>query len=617
MIDERVSNSVIRSETVTTIGAGITQRPLEFQHQIMATASTIARALGLRAAPSAAAAASTRRSAARRSQLLSPAAELMAAGRLSPCWPSSLLPSFVIQQQGASANGSGLAQRFSTARRAHVAAASAAEAVPMVPESTVDVSLTEGELMAWEGDLLALGVYEGSIEKEDSGALKDAALKKIDDALGGVLSELLEDEDFKAGAGSSKFVRIGSKARYFGLVGLGAEDKAATGTVPEWGASPWQAAGSAVADAAKSHKAKAAGFALVGGASLAADQVEKLALGVLLGGFESTRFKSKPKPSSLASLQILSSGDSASIARAAAMARGVMLTRLLVEAPPNVANPTHLAEAAALIASEFPEVMSLEVLEKEDCYKLGMGCFLGVAEASETPLKFIHLTYSPAGGDAKRKIAVVGKGLTFDSGGYNLKAGPGSMIEQMKFDMGGSGATLGAAMATAGLAPKDIEVHFIVASCENMIDGKGLRPGDIITASNGKTVEVNNTDAEGRLTLADALLFAQEQCKAEAIVDVATLTGACIVALGPSIAGLMTPNEDMAERVTSASKAAGEKVWRLPLESEYMEQLKSPIADMVNTGSRFGGSITAGLFLKEFINEVGILPPTGQSKLHP
>ncbi|EFN59475.1 hypothetical protein CHLNCDRAFT_33905 [Chlorella variabilis] len=294
-------------------------------------------------------------------------------------------------------------------------------------------------------------------------------------------------------------------------------------------------------------------------------------------------------------------GAGAAIARGKALALGTLVTRYLVEAPPNVCTPTHLAEAAAKIAAEAPDVMKLEVLEKAECEALGMGLYLGVAEAADEPPKFIHLTYTP-GGEVKKNVAIVGKGLTFDSGGYNLKAGAGSMIEMMKFDMGGSGATLGAAKAISLMKPEGVQVHFIIASCENMVDGRGLRPGDVLVASNGKTVEINNTDAEGRLTLADALLYAQKQCGAEAIVDIATLTGACMVALGDGVGGLWAPSDDMAAGVGAAAKEAGEKLWRMPLEESYGEQLKSGIADMRNTGARLGGAITAALFLKEFVD---------------
>jgi len=193
----------------------------------------------------------------------------------------------------------------------------------------------------------------------------------------------------------------------------------------------------------------------------------------------------------------------------------------------------------------------------------------------------------------------VGKGLTFDSGGYNLKTA-GSQIEMMKYDMGGSAAVLGAARSIAQLQPAGVEVHFIVASCENMISGGAVHPGDIVTASNGKTIEINNTDAEGRLTLADALVYA---CKLEpdVVVDLATLTGACLIALGEEIAGLWSSSDGLAQALVRAGDAGGEALWRMPLQPSYKQGLKSPIADMKNTGPRPGGSITAALFLQDFV----------------
>lgn len=174
----------------------------------------------------------------------------------------------------------------------------------------------------------------------------------------------------------------------------------------------------------------------------------------------------------------------------------------------------------------------------------------------------------------------------------------------MKFDMGGAAAVLGAADALSKSKPATKgRIHVIVAACENMIDGKGMRPGDVLTSASGKTIEVNNTDAEGRLTLADALWYAQNKANARAVVDVATLTGACMVALGPSIAGLMAPDDAAADAVSAAAKKAGEKVWRLPLDDSYWDQMKSSVADMKNSGGRFGGAITAGLFLKQFVEE--------------
>ena len=291
--------------------------------------------------------------------------------------------------------------------------------------------------------------------------------------------------------------------------------------------------------------------------------------------------------------------QAAALQRGQQICDGVILARELVAAPANVVTPQALADTAQAIATDHG--LELEILEQEACEALGMGAFLGVAKASDLPPKFIHLTYRPSG-TPRRKLAIVGKGLTFDSGGLNIKAGAGSMIEMMKFDMGGAAATLGAAKAIAQIKP-DVEVHFISAATENMISGRAMRPGDILTASNGKTIEVNNTDAEGRLTLADALVFA-EKLEVDAIVDLATLTGACVVALGDNIAGLWSSDDTLAQDLQQAAQTAGEKYWQMPLEDKYFDGLKSIVADMKNTGPRFGGAITAALFLKQFIRSV-------------
>ncbi|HEY9659280.1 MAG TPA: leucyl aminopeptidase, partial [Allocoleopsis sp.] len=290
-------------------------------------------------------------------------------------------------------------------------------------------------------------------------------------------------------------------------------------------------------------------------------------------------------------------GQDAALTRARQICLGVILARELVSAPANVVTPIAMAETAEAIAREYG--LELEILEQADCEKLGMGAFLGVAKASELPPKFIHLTYKPEG-TPRKKIAIIGKGLTFDSGGLNIKP-TGSGIEMMKTDMGGAAAMMGTAKAIAQLRP-DVEVHFISAVTENMISGRAMHPGDILTASNGKTIEVNNTDAEGRLTLADALVFA-DKLGVDAIVDLATLTGACVIALGDDIAGLWTSDETLASQLTQASELSGEKLWRMPLEDKYFDGLKSGVADMKNTGPRPGGAITAALFLKQFVKD--------------
>jgi leucyl aminopeptidase len=188
----------------------------------------------------------------------------------------------------------------------------------------------------------------------------------------------------------------------------------------------------------------------------------------------------------------------------------------------------------------------------------------------------------------------------FDTGGYNIKT---AMMELMKFDCGGSAAVLGAAKVTGALAPEGVEAHFIVAACENMINDRAMVPSDVLTASNGKTIQVVNTDAEGRLTMADALVYADKEVGCESIIELSTLTGACMISLGKKICGIWTDNDDLAAQLDEISKDTGEKSWRMPMEKEYNDQLKSKIADMTNCGARWGGAITAALFLQNFVDE--------------
>lgn len=230
---------------------------------------------------------------------------------------------------------------------------------------------------------------------------------------------------------------------------------------------------------------------------------------------------------------------------------------------------------------------------------LKVGAYLGVARGSETEPQFIHLTYKPSG-DVKKKVGIVGKGLLFDTGGYNIKT---AMMELMKFDCGGAAAVLGAARSVGANKPEGVEAHFIVAACENMINARAVVPSDILTASNGKTIEVLNTDAEGRLTLADALVFADKECGCESIIELSTLTGACMISLGKKICGVWTDNDDLAKDLEGISKQTGDKSWRMPMAKEYAEQLKSKIADISNLGDRYGGAITAALFLTEFVDK--------------
>jgi leucyl aminopeptidase len=451
-------------------------------------------------------------------------------------------------------------------------------------------------LLNYSGEALAIAFFEDQVELTGD-------LATLNQQFSGIIADLIAEEEFKGKAGSTSFTRVTGKVSKIFLVGLG-KNPVQPALKKEENLNSLRNAAAAIARLAKKHKIKSLGFVGSPGILPVVDNqsttAEVIAEGFILALHQDTRFKSESedKPAVLEAVELIGLGDQTeAIAKAEKICSGVILARELVTAPSNVVTPISLAETALSIAQEYG--LEAEILEEEDCEKLGMGSFLGVAKASDLPPKFIHLTYKPEG-TPRRKLAIVGKGLTFDSGGYNLKP-TGSGIETMKIDMGGAGATLGAAKAIAQIKP-DVEVHFISAATENMISGKGMHPGDILTASNGKTIEINNTDAEGRLTLADALVFA-EKLGVEAIVDLATLTGACIVALGDDISGLWSTDETLAHQLKEASAQAGEKFWQMPLEEKYWDLMKSDIADMKNTGSRSGGAITAALFLKQFVKE--------------
>jgi leucyl aminopeptidase len=334
-----------------------------------------------------------------------------------------------------------------------------------------------------------------------------------------------------------------------------------------------------------------------------------LAQGVELGTYAYDRFLSEAnrRPPSLrkASAWGRSAAPADGTARGQIVAAAIAKARDLGNGPPALVTPTYLANTAAEIVdalrSEGHDV-ALTVLDREQCQERGMGCFLGVAQGSDEPLKFIHLAYRPksAGADKPMRVVLIGKGITFDSGGYSLKPTDGML--DMKLDMCGAAAVL-AAFEGAVRMQVPYEVHSLVAAAENLVSGRAYKLGDVLTASNGKTVEINNTDAEGRLTLADAMVYAAS-LHPELMIDFATLTGACIVALGPRIAGVMTNDEPLYADWMAAAARSGEEMWRLPLPGNLKEQLKSKVADMRNTGERYGGAITAGLFLSEFTQGV-------------
>ncbi|MEL7085441.1 MAG: leucyl aminopeptidase [Cyanobacteria bacterium P01_A01_bin.3] len=455
---------------------------------------------------------------------------------------------------------------------------------PTLNLETASISIAD-----WTGDCLALGCFQ----TDDGPVLPDGA-EALDRSLWrGAIADLIEEMEFKGAMASTAATRVGAAAKKVVLVGLGAAADFSLDRLRQA-----TAAGLRVANRVK---AKTAAIAFPAADLSNGDRLQAMTESTLLVAHRDVRFKSSNENGNGFGVETLTllgvdANDTISM-RAREMAHGTMLARELVAAPANVVTPLELANTAREIADEYG--LALEVLGWSDCEALGMGAFLGVAQASDLPPQFIHLTYKPEG-TPKRKLAIIGKGLTFDSGGLNIKTGMAS-IGMMKTDMGGSAATLGAARAIAALKP-DVEVHFIVAATENMISGRALHPGDILTASNQKTIEINNTDAEGRLTLADALVFA-EKLDVDAMVDLATLTGAIMVALGKRISGLFSPDDDLAGELKVASERAGEKLWQMPMEDSYADSLKSVVADMKNTGSRDGGAISAALFLKRFVDK--------------
>ncbi|WP_267383677.1 leucyl aminopeptidase [Cyanobacterium sp. uoEpiScrs1] len=451
----------------------------------------------------------------------------------------------------------------------------------------MDIRGIDTPLLDWTGDTLALGLFEDAMELT-------GILQELDEKLSGTLRELIEEIEFEGKPNNSAVNRIGSNSpiRKVILVGLGKTEDLSLDVV--------RLGAATISRLAKQAKVKTLGINLPVVNDDVASTVNAITQGIILSLHQDKRFKSEPDKNGLKleRVEILGCGkNEKAINQANILCSGVILARELVAAPANSVTPVTFAEIAQTIAKDHE--LDIEILDREKCEDLGMGAFLGVAQASDFPPNFIHLTYKPSE-TPQKKLAIVGKSLTFDSGGLNLK-GAGSSIETMKMDMGGGAATLGAAKVIGQLKP-DVEVHFICAVTENMISGCAMHPGDILTASNGKTIEVNNTDAEGRLTLADALVFA-EKLGVDAIVDLATLTGACIVALGDNIAGLWSTDKILAAQLREAGSVAGENFWEMPLEEKYFEGLKSPIADIKNTGPRAGGAITAALFLKQFIKK--------------
>jgi len=449
---------------------------------------------------------------------------------------------------------------------------------------SLELRLNHADPASAETGCVIVGLYA-------DGSLSPSA-KAVDQASGGRLAALVERGDVSGKTGRTALIPDldGVKAPRVLAVGLG--DDAKFG-VPQYL--------KAIADAVRALKAGPSTSALLTLTELAVPgrdagwNLRQAAIAADHAAYAYTATLSRKKnEQGLATLDLLGAETSrAEFERGVAIAGGVELARELGNLPPNICNPGYLADTARKIASEH-DAVEVEVLERADMEKLGMGSLLAVSRGSANPPRLIVLKYSGAGDAAPH--ALVGKGITFDSGGINLKVQGG--IEEMKFDMCGAATVIGTFAAVAKMK-LPINLVTVVPAVENMVDADAYRPSDVLTSMSGKTIEVGNTDAEGRLILCDALTYVQ-RFEPQATVDVATLTGACVIALGKFAAGLMSKHDDLASELLAAGENVFDRAWRLPLWDEYQTQLESIYADMYNIGGKSAGAITAGCFLSRF-----------------
>lgn len=450
---------------------------------------------------------------------------------------------------------------------------------------------------------LQFSLGAGAAGREDTacavvGVFEDGpspAAAAIDAASGGVITALGASKDFRGKIGTTLVLHglAGVAAPRVVLVGLGARGK--------FDARAFERACGAAGKALKRMPVENASVWLpeldVPGRD--ADwRVRACALAIDHACFRYTATckPSDPEVPGLAQLVLVAGADaSRGLGQARAIARGVAFARELACLPPNLCTPSHIAAQAQTIADGHPGAVTLEVLERGEMEALGMGALLAVASGSATPPKLIVLQYRGAG--EARPHALVGKGVTFDSGGMNLK--PTGSMEEMKYDMCGAAGVLGAFLAAVEMK-LPLNLVCVVPAVENMPDGGGYRPSDVLRTHAGITVEVLNTDAEGRLILCDALSYTCKRFQPQALVDAATLTGACVVALGTQASGLFSADDRLAGALLAAGDASGDRAWRLPLWDEYREQLESAFADIANVGGKSAGAVTAALFLSRF-----------------
>ncbi|MDO8643827.1 MAG: leucyl aminopeptidase [bacterium] len=426
----------------------------------------------------------------------------------------------------------------------------------------------------------------------DKGIQKGTLLSFLDHSVQGGISQLLKKEGFKGKGGEARLFPLfhTGSIRYLLAVGAGKEENALHGIRKL-----------AIRAAREARRLKVKSICIELPAAYQSSEALQTAIeGVILGGYQFDQYKSESEPSVLQQISFFLKKKLPPIAFKKAVLFGekfgtaTNFARDLVNTPACDQAPRVLGRHAEKIG-KLPGI-SVRVYTKAEIEKMGMRSFLAVAQGSVEPPVFIHLKYK---GRKKQKVGLIGKGITFDSGGLSLK--PGQAMETMKCDMSGAAAVLAVFSVLSELKP-EVSVEGFIAATENMPSGSADRPGDIVRTLSGKTIEILNTDAEGRLTLADAITFALRQ-KPDVLIDTATLTGACVVALGELCAGIMGNDPKLVSALRKAGERSGEKIWELPLIEEYKELIKSPIADLKNIGGKGGGTITAGLFLQEFVGE--------------
>jgi len=453
----------------------------------------------------------------------------------------------------------------------------------------MEIKAVVGDITEIQADALVVNLFE-DVKRPDG------ATAAVDKALGGAVSQLIDQAAIKGKLGEVTIIHTLGKlpARIVATAGLGKKEDFNLDKVR-------RVAGDFSRSLRKLNCHRVATVLHGAGSIEPEDSAEGITEGSLLGLYNFTRYK-KPEYEEIAEMLIIGDNSqltavSHGIESGTIMAEATVIARDMVNEPANQMTPTRMAEIAEEIANKYD--LEFKVFDSRDMETMGMGALLGVASGSSQPPKMITLGYK-GNPDSRNTAGFLGKGVTFDSGGISIK--PSEGMGEMKDDMAGGAAVMAALAAIARLKCK-INITVIIPAVENLPSGNALKPGDILKAMNGKTIEIINTDAEGRLILADALSYAVKQSLSP-LVDLATLTGACRVALGTGYSGLFSNNQRLANEIANAANKTGEKVWQMPLPEEYKQQNKSLIADIKNTGNRYGGAITAALFLAEFIDDV-------------